>query len=448
MKKRTFRNLAFSSLLLIIFSNSTQAQYLRSSYFMNENTSQFELNPALLPQHSYIGFPALGSLTSETSSNTFDAQNIIDLFDQDNEFYNKDQFYNKLKATNDLNANIRTNLISFGIRKRKGFWSFNIGARGDVETTLSKTMFDYLRAVDNENYDWKNSSIDIRNNKLRMNIYTEIGAGYSHIINNRLAIGGRVKLLLGMGNIDMNINRLYIYGKEDGRNSEYQLQTDANMKISAKGLKIEENKDGYIQDLDYDNFGISGYGAGVDFGLSYKLLDNITLSASLLDLGFISWSKANTQTAASNDDIVVNQDNYGDSPDLLDLDLYGLKKQENKSRKTSLSPTLVFAGGYDILQRKLGFGILSTTRMGKLKTYSELTLSMTYRPYYFFNTSINYSILKGGETFGVAFKIGSLMIGSDYLYLGKSTKHINAFIGMSIPLSKRHKESNPTIRKD
>ena len=43
--------------------------------------------------------------------------------------------------------------------------------------------------------------------------------------------------------------------------------------------------------------GIAGYGFGIDLGASYKIMDNLTVSASILDLGFISWSKSSTQIA-------------------------------------------------------------------------------------------------------------------------------------------------------
>ena len=46
-------------------------------------------------------------------------------------------------------------------------------------------------------------------------------------------------------------------------------------------------------------------------------------------------------------------------------------------------------------------------------------------------------MLQGGETFGIAFKIGPLMLGTDYMYFGNNSKHVNAFIGLSIPLGKK-----------
>jgi len=238
-----------------------------------------QLNPALQPQRSYFILPVIGSLSAEVSSNSLGIKNVTDLFDSGNNFYNEDQFYTHLKSFNQLNANINTSIIAFGIKSGKGFWSFNFSARGNIEASISKSMFDYLRAIDNEDYNWKNGqSIEIENNRLQMNYYTEIGAGYSRMINQRLTIGGKIKLLLGMGDLNMKINKLHVYGKEDGINSEYQFQSDAELNTSAKGLEMEESEKGYVNDLDYNSYGISGYGTGIDLGASYKLLDNIILS--------------------------------------------------------------------------------------------------------------------------------------------------------------------------
>ncbi|MDN0079735.1 hypothetical protein QVO32_09985 [Bacteroides gallinaceum] len=42
----------------------------------------------------------------------------------------------------------------------------------------------------------------------------------------------------------------------------------------------------------------------------------------------------------------------------------------------------------------------------------------------------------GGKSFGLALKLGALFLGTDYMYFGNSSKAVNAFIGLSIPLGK------------
>lgn len=419
-----------------------QAQYLRSSYFMDGSSTRMQLNPALQPRRGYFNLPVIGSFAAEVSTNSLGVQDVIDTFDSDGEFYNNDDFYSRLKDMNEVSINLNTDIISFGRYAGKGFWSFNIGARVDVDATIPKTMFDYLRAIDGDNFSWADGhSFDIQNEKLNLNSYIEVGFGYSRAITKRLSIGAKAKVLLGAGNFNLEINRLQMKGTINGMDSNLRLQTDAYMEASAKGLEFDI-EDGYINDLEYNSFGIAGYGGAIDLGVSYQLLKNLSLSAAILDLGFISWGKSNTQIAESNKTHVIDKNNYENSSDILDFDLFGLQMKEAKSRTTSLAPTMVLAGEYAVLNNKLGIGVLSTTRFGELRKYSELTFSANFRPNTLINTTVSYSMLQGGETFGVAVKLGPLMVGTDYMFFGNNSKHVNAFVGLCIPLGKKKAKNN------
>ena len=48
------------------------------------------------------------------------------------------------------------------------------------------------------------------------------------------------------------------------------------------------------------------------------------------------------------------------------------------------------------------------------------------------------ALLQGaGKTFGAAVKLGPIFVGTDYMFFGKNTKNVNAYIGFSIPLNKQ-----------
>ncbi len=432
----------FTSLFLLI-PNIAQAQYLRNSYFMDSSNARSLLNPAMQPRRGYINIPVLGSLNAEISSNSLGSQDIIDLFDEEDDFYQSQSFIDKLKADNLLNVNLRTDIISFGFHKGKGFWSFNLGTRIDVDAEIPKTMFEFLReSEDLEDFTGGTGrkNYNITNENLRLNAYTEIGVGYSRNINERLSVGAKGKILLGWANLDLKVNKMqvdaYIPADATYEYAEAQadIKTDVEMQLSGKGIEVNEY-DGYIDEVDFNSFGIGGYGAAIDLGVSYQLTKDIHLSASILDLGFLTWGKNNTVSAYNNQEVHID---YLSDIEVLDFDLYGLKKKaESKGRTTKLSPTLVLAGEYSLLNNKLGLGILSTTRFGQLNTYSELTAAATYRPNTFINATLSYSMLQGSDTFGLALKLGGFMIGTDYMFLGNNTKHVNAYIGMSIPLGKK-----------
>ena len=63
---------------------------------------------------------------------------------------------------------------------------------------------------------------------------------------------------------------------------------------------LKDGTDGQISyddiDFDTDNLGPTGFGMAIDLGATYKLNDEWTFSASLLDLGFISWKNTTKGT--------------------------------------------------------------------------------------------------------------------------------------------------------
>ena len=260
--------------------------------------------------------------------------------------------------------------------------------------------------------------------------------------------------------------------KDKSLNYHANLTVGAELKSSFKGLELqeEEGKD-YVTDFDFDSgkLGIAGYGFGIDLGASYKILDNLTVSASVLDLGFISWSKSSTKIASANPDPIdikgstyanmvdpnnpntvmnaVNQlqndaQGYMDrvtNGDVLDYDMLQLEVSDAKeSRKSRLASILVLGAEYGFFNNKLAVGVLSTTRFVQPDALTELTFSANYRPKSWFNVALSYSAIQSaGKSFGLGLKLGPLFVGTDYMFLGKNSNSVNGFVGVSIPLGGR-----------
>lgn len=459
----SFFSQSIGTLFLLLFvSLPVGAQLLRTSYFMEGATNRVQLNPALQPTRGYFNVPVVGMFNVSATSNSLGTQDIIDIIDSDDDFLNNTQLFDPLKADNRLNVSLNTDVLSFGFYKGKGFWTFNVGLRTDVNASIPKSMFEYMRDMDSEEFQWEGQQFDIRNQQLSINAYTEVGLGYSRTITDRLTVGGRLKFLAGVGNMNLDIKQMSIYSNipDDWSNipsgdiDKYRasIKTDARLESSFKGMELsysqEPGRGDEIEDMEFDNFGIGGYGGAIDLGATYRLFNNLTLSAAILDLGFISWSKDATIVATANRDQTFNKDNYEefetltqDGDILLNYDLMGLKEEESKSRTTSLAPTLVLGGEYAILNNKVAFGVLSTTRFNPNRTDSELTLSANYRPKSWFNTALSYSMIQSlGKSFGLAVKLGPLMVGTDYMFLGSNSKSVNAYLGLSFPLGAKKKK--------
>jgi len=483
--------------IMLVCTLSANAQFLRTSYFMEGTHYRQQLNPALTPTKGYFNLPVIGAVNATVGSTSLGYQDIIDIIDDGDDFYTKPDFMNRLKDNNKLNVNFSTEILSAGWYKGKNFWSFNIGLRTDIGANLTKNMFTFLNEMETVEENWRNSNYDISGQQLNINAYTEIGLGLSRQINSRLTVGARVKALLGIGNMELKLNRVAMSAnlpsdqqinqwssesywnsmtpsqaaqaaqelKDKFNNYHANLTVGAELKSSFKGLELqeEEGKD-YVTDFDFDSgkLGIAGYGFGIDLGASYKILDNLTVSASVLDLGFISWSKSSTKIASANPDPIdikgstyanmvdpnnpntvmnaVNQlqndaQGYMDrvtNGDVLDYDMLQLEVSDAKeSRKSRLASTLVLGAEYGFFNNKLAVGV-------QPDALTELTFSANYRPKSWFNVALSYSAIQSaGKSFGLGLKLGPLFVGTDYMFLGKNSNSVNGFVGVSIPLGGR-----------
>lgn len=480
--------------MLLLVSVSVQAQFLRTSYFMEGSHYRMQLNPALTPGRGYFNFPVIGSFNASVNSSSLGYQDVIDIIDNssDGDYFLSSDFINRLDATNNLNVNLSTDIISAGWYKGKNFWSFNVGLRNDIGASVPKTMFEFMRemnGVDINSIDWSNYNRTVGKESLNINSYAEVGIGFARDITSRLTVGGRVKALLGIGNMKLDINRMAVNTNLQGiadvenldwsrvaNDQEYanelagkisgtgRVDVEARLESSFKGLELQENENGYVDEIKFesDKLGIAGYGVGIDLGASYKLLDRLTVSASILDLGFMKWSKSSTSVATARSSEDLNFDfnqptlqgkldevqrfaNVVGSGEVLNYDMLQMQVDENeaKSRSTSLTSTLVIGAEYALLGDWLTVGALYTSRFAKPKTLNELTFSANIRPANNFNVAASYSVLQAsGKTFGVALKFGPLFVGTDYMYLGENSKNVNAYIGISFPLSKQKTPSD------
>lgn len=435
----------------LLLGMTVHAQYLRTSYFMEGTSSRLELNPGLQPMRGYFNIPVLGSFNVGTSSNVLGINDIVDVLDSGEDIFLNDDLYSRLKSDNRLNVNLKTDVLSFGWYAGKGFWNVNVGLRADVGASIPQSMFEYLRRVNNT----EDINGSFSNMNFNLNAYAEIGLGYSRQITEKLSVGGRVKVLLGIARAEMAVDNFDIYVDDALTNGDYTelnpYQTYGSATVNARvsttmkggGLSFDETTgqiDGF--DIDGSNFGIAGAGFGIDLGASYKVWDNLTVSAAVLDLGFIKWKEGETTVAApANGSFEVTGRNYQDflDGDFLSMDRFNFvqDKEAAEDTKTTLASTILLAGEYGLLDNKLSVGAIYTARFAEPKTLNELTFSATYRPKNWFNIAASYSpIQAGGKSFGLALKLGALFLGTDYMYFGNSSKAVNAFIGLSIPLGK------------
>ncbi|MDR0686052.1 MAG: DUF5723 family protein [Dysgonamonadaceae bacterium] len=466
MTKKTFPSpLKIVSMMLVFYCYTfpASAQFLRTSFLINDAHYRMQLNPALTPEQGYVDIPVIGNFNLAISSNTLGNQDILDIFSNNKAGSNltSDALYDHMKNSNWINLALNTEFISFGWWKGENFWSFNTGLRLDMGAQIPKKMFSLLRDFqDTDNIDWTNFKMDIGGESFNINAYTELGLGYARQINEDLTVGGKVKLLLGIGNLNMQINDVFIETKNlDGDLTDLEtwqkggygkVKVDAIFESSFAGMKtVMDTKTGAMTGYEFDNYGIAGYGGAIDLGVAYRFTDDMTISAALNDIGFINWSKESNTFLSVDTEREYNVNNYDDFTDIVDngdlfnYNLFGFQHEEkSNSRTTSLYSTFTAGFEYELLDDKVTFGALSTTRMLEPKSQTELTFSAAYRLKRILSLAASYSVIQSaGKSVGLALKLGPLFVGTDYMYFGKSTNVFNAFLGISVPLAGKRKNT-------
>ncbi len=460
-------------LAMMAWTCPVAAQYLRSSYFIDGAQYRLQLNPAMAPSKGFLHLPAIGYVGASVRSNSLDIDDVVDIIknSDDDDYFASDRFFNNLKDTNHALVNVGTDVLALGWwHGTKNFWTINMSLKVNGDLNVQRGLFSFMRDMRGmEEHDYSNYTRDLGPQELNVNAYSEIGLGYTRRFSDRFSAGVRVKGLLGVGNANLKVNRAVVNTRLQGidpgidwstagpsqlENVEgtASVEVDARLESSFKGLVFQTTPQGYIDELEFEgkDMGVSGVGAGIDIGVSARVVDGLSLSAALVDLGFIKWSKESTTVANANtSDLNFDSENLGDiirfsdvvgTGEALNMDMMRLYIDQDgaKARTTKLAPTMVLGADYAFSSDKLSVGVLFTNYFAHIRNESELTLSLNYNPSNLVGLTASYSpIVSGGQSFGVALKLGPLFVGTDYMYLGKNTKCCNALFGLSIPLGAR-----------
>lgn len=297
------RNNIYHILVTIAFvclCTVSSAQSLRSGYFLEGYTYRHLMNPAFSPERNYIAVPGIGNINVGAQSNV-GLNTFIYPYGNDklttfmNSSISNDDFLGKLKDNNRINVNLNMTLLSAGFRAWGGFNTIDVNMRSTTSLNLPRGLFEFMKLGMNSS----NSVYEMDDLGISSNNYAEIALGHSRQINDKLNVGGKLKFLLGVGNVNIKMTDMKVQMAED----KWMVQANGEMNTSVKGLTIptkeesgKEIKNPSERDLvDWDNIdlnspGLSGFGMAVDLGATYKLREDLTLSAAILDLGFISWS--------------------------------------------------------------------------------------------------------------------------------------------------------------
>lgn len=324
---------------MLVASVGVFAQELRSTYFLEGATYRHQMNPAFMGERAYVAIPALGNLNVGLQGNVGISKFLFRYDDPKyslttflNPSVSADEFLGGLGKTNEMNLSLNMPIISFGFHKWGGFNTFGLNLRTNTNMTFPYELFEFMKVGQ---LGGQVTKYDFKDLTIRANAYAEIALGHSRSIGENLTVGGKLKFLVGGGNVNAYVEEASIVMSEESWQVNLKGQADVavnGVSWKTKAVTLEDGNQTLerqkVNGVDFDYNGLNGFGLGIDLGAVYKMdnfIEGLTVSASLVDLGFIRWKKninayndGRKPFSFSGFDNIQVMDKEGDSKDLDD----------------------------------------------------------------------------------------------------------------------------------
>ena len=433
----------FVSLLISFTPLSVISQQINSLYFIENVPVRHMLNPAFQPYDDfYISLPIIGFSQFNIGNNSVTFKDII--YKQNGQTVTflhdragTDKFYNALNQNTVIRTDLQTNILSFGFKANSICWNFSLNEKFEGMIGVPKDFFQLLLFGTPQIL---NNSYNLTTLQSDFTLYTEAAFGFSKQLNDRLTLGAKVKMLVGSANLSNTNSGINLNAGLDKLSLVGQGSINESSPVQVNFPNFQSLI--FIAPTGTSNWlKPSGFGAGIDVGVDYRLTKKINISAAILDLGFINWTK-NVRNInygfdykfdglgqfSSNQNISTLKDIYNHflvSNSLIDSVTNAFNQsvtvtQSTNSYLTGTTAKLNLGFEYKMLNDKLSAGLLSRTQLFKKTITEEVTTSVNVRPAKWFNATLSYSVMNGngssvGAGIGLTTGIFQWFVSADYI---------------------------------
>ncbi|MGQ1889487.1 DUF5723 family protein [Thermophagus sp. OGC60D27] len=440
-----------------VFTMPLKSQNLMGLYFMETIPQSQQLNPAFQPRAN--GFFALPSVNLMTQSDVA----FNDIFQEKgnqwvtplSQQFDYSELYNVIGNAANFNQYLNVDLMGFGFRSGKDYFTFSMGIRSVMQSSIAADLFKMVEMgfPDGESFDFSPT-------RIKQAVFHQLAFGCSRHWNQHLTLGIKIKPLFGIIGGVTDIDRLRL---NTSRN-QWDLMVAGAMHTSAP-FDVEEGTPGDFpesveaRDLSDDEMAdylssLSNTGIAFDFGAEYQLNNSWTFSVALNDLGYVkfkddlnslsfkgtySFDGINAE-GTDGDEIEQAFEDIGDSiKTIIDYDV------THEKFNIPLTSSLYVGASYQWTPA-VSFGLLSGSVFQKNGFRQDFCLSANLQPYSFMALNFNYSKrIKGENGLGMttAFLFGPLQffLAANYIPLHYADVYFDEEED-AIPMAYRQKDLN------
>ena len=428
---------ALTAFVLIMCAQTMPAQNMRTGYFMDGYAFKYKMNPAMGSSRGFVSLSALGNLNLGVESNLgmssilYPKQDGSGLTTFLNSEVDASEAMKKFDTRNYINTNTDLPIIAFGFWGKGGkiFHNVELSFKADVSTSLPYDLFRFAKEGS-----VNGNVFDLGETGVKANSHVSWAYGFSLPLSKHVRLGARAKLLIGLADINASLKGTKLTTGAEG----IYAVTDGSLQAALPmGLYLPLNEQGYVDWMEIPNTlsteedvlaqSFSNVGGAVDLGVTVDFLEDFTASASVTDLGFIAWNNYSSAAAAKGPDgkpkttYVVRSGEETDFSKLTDefLKCFDFNVDDDRIKKsTMLDPTVYMGLEYRMpFYRRMSVGLLSTTKIAGIYTWSEGRLSLNMNPVNWFSVATNYAYSTFGHSAGFAFSFHftgfNMFIGTD-----------------------------------
>jgi hypothetical protein len=388
--------------LIALFSATGVSAQIQSMYFLDNYTYSYRSNPANMTDKSFVGVgfsnieAGMGSGIG-LSSILYPAPGGNGLVTGFNSGISSEEFLSGIQDENTFQGNFNLNIFSLGLHRKNTMTTVELNSKTFMDGTISGDLFRFLKVGgENSTYDFSSTALNAKS-------YIELAVGRTRRVSGTMSFGYRVKGLMGVAGAYANL--------ENSQASLSGSQIGVNLKgtagVAGGLVQFKTDADGKVSGVEGGSgFSPAGFGAAIDAGISWKPVDGLTLSASIADLGLISWkydsmAEANNSVNYNGVDLSGKNAEIDDELDKVMDDFKDLANFRKKSGEESSSDLLPFrinaAARYQIPNVKsLSAGVLFTYQNSVLPVI-DVRAAVTYTPKKWFSVTGNV----GGGSFGM-----------------------------------------------
>lgn len=358
------------------------------------------LNPAVVNDcNLIIGLPVLSSVHLNAGNSGFS--------------YNQLATKKSIPNVSYFDSEFHTNLLFAGFWAKENFLTFSVNEKADLFMTYPGDMYAIIQGGNSQ---FEGETANLGKSGVFLNYRREYAAGIARQTKSGLQWGARGKLLFGKLNTTMTQSKIDLY--TDPVTFDLTFHSDWSMNTSLP-INVPVNTSGYAESVEYNDTPVTrilmnrqNIGFAADLGFIKEIDDLITISGSIIDLGFISWktngisfSQDGSYTYKGPIGDSIDNENYMENLTRIITEEFGVTAAPG-SYMQPLSPRVYFGATYR-LRDDLNAGILGTAKINRYKITKGITLSLNKQFSEKFSGSVSYSYLYNSlKNLGLGVKLG------------------------------------------